>query len=143
VATSKRRLLSHKPPAPLLTNALAMSARRARDGRGCNKQPYGNAGGDDGGAGGGDGAGFGNSVTVATNDAPMEAHCDDDDVAPPLTVGHHVPAKELRDQLANAFEWLALLGQTPELEASAPSPKCACLAGTDPSAGLRRGRRRR
>ena len=32
---------------------------------------------------------------------------------------------------------------TPELEASTPSPKCACLTGTDPSAGLRRGRRRR
>ena len=43
--------------------------------------------------------------------APMEAHCDDDDVAPPLTVGPSVSAKELRDQLANAFEWLTLLGQ--------------------------------
>ena len=32
---------------------------------------------------------------------------------------------------------------TPELEASTPSLKCACLTGTDPSAGLRRGRRRR
>ena len=112
VCISKRRLLSHKPPAPVLTNALAMSARRARDGSGCNKQPDGSAGDlKGGGAGGDDGAGVGDGFTVATNDNPMEAHCDDDDVAPPLTVGPRVSAKELRDQLANAFEWLTLLGQ--------------------------------
>ena len=73
MCTSKRRLLSYKPPAPLLTHALAMPPRRACDGSGCNKQPDGSAGGDDGGAGGYDGAGDGDGVTVAINDAPMEA----------------------------------------------------------------------
>ena len=67
-----------------------MPPRRARDGSGCNKQPDGSAGGDDGSAGGDDGAGVGDGVAVATNDAPMEAHCDDGDAAPPppLTVDY-------------------------------------------------------
>ena len=42
-----------------------------------------------------------------------------------------------------AVALLLIHAHTPKLEASAPSPKCACLAGTDPSAGLRHGRQSR
>jgi len=49
----------------------------------------------------------------------------------------------LRRGRRGAVALLLSHAHTPELEASTPSPKCACLTGTDPSAGLRRGRRRR
>ena len=49
----------------------------------------------------------------------------------------------LRRGRRGAVALLLIHAHTPELEASTPSPKCACLTGTDPSAGLRRGRRRR
>ena len=52
-------------------------------------------------------------------------------------------ARRLRRGRRGAVALLLIHAHTPELEASTPSPKCACLTGTDPSAGLRRGRRRR
>ena len=51
--------------------------------------------------------------------------------------------RRLRRGRRGAVALLLIHAHTPELEASTPSPKCACLTGTDPSAGLRRGRRRR
>ena len=51
--------------------------------------------------------------------------------------------RRLRRGRRGAVVLLLSHAHTPELEASTPSPKCACLTGTDPSAGLRRGRRRR
>ena len=51
--------------------------------------------------------------------------------------------RRLRRGRRGAVALLLSHAHTPELEASTPSPKCACLTGTDPSAGLRRGRRRR
>jgi hypothetical protein len=51
--------------------------------------------------------------------------------------------RRLRRGRRGAVVLLLSQAHTPELEATTPSPKCACLTGTDPSAGLRRGRRRR
>ena len=53
--------------------------------------------------------GFVRNQLRRSNDTPMEAHPDDGDAAPPLTVGPRVPAKKLRDQLSLAQTWLTLL----------------------------------